>query len=305
VNYDELLKRQKLYNDKVIHDADILFPDQIELHTQQLALCAHAEISALVNATNFKKHHGGLESVDRDNILFESVDIIRYIMSIQNLWKISGEEFVDAFKAKDTYLHAKRKIDNNKWEGQPVAIIDVDDVLADFRQGFADWLKDFCNIDVNVHSEEYYFITDLAKVDQNPEKIFQTFLKSGGFGKLDILKGAKEFLQSLRDKGYWIQYLTARPSEKLRCLYDTFYWIDKFDLQYDAIDFSTEKFRWCAQSKYYDDNKIAFAIDDSPKHAEEYANHGIRVKVPRRSYNQKINADVDYYDTFEELLETI
>ena len=305
MNYDDLLKIQKVYNDEVVGDSSELFPDQIELATQQLALCTHAEISALVNATNFKKHHGGLEPVDRDTILYESVDVIRYIMAIQNLWNINGQDFVDAFKRKDTYLHVKRKIDNNSWEGQPVVIVDVDDVLADFRQGFASWLESYFKINVNVNSEEYYFITDLAKVNQNPERIFQTFLSDGGFSKLNVIEGAKEFLKGLREKGYWIQYLTARPNEKLRCLYDTFYWIEKFDLEYDAIDFATEKFRWCAQSKYYDSGNIAFAIDDSPKHAEEYAKHGICVKVPRRSYNQRINANVDYYNTFEELLESI
>ena len=101
--------------------------------------------------------------------------------------------------------------------------------------------------------------------------------------------------------------MTARPSEKLRCLYDTFYWVEKFQLEYDAIDFATEKFRWCAQSKYYDGGNIAFAIDDSPKHAKEYAKHGICVKVPRRSYNKNINfeSNLQYYEDFKQLIKTI
>ena len=57
-------------------------------------------------------------------------------------------------------------------------------------------------------------------------------------------------------------------------------------------------------TKYYDSSSIHFAIDDSPKHATEYAKHGIPVKVPRKSYNKKLSS-VDYYSDFDELLSNI
>ena len=88
-------------------------------------------------------------------------------------------------------------------------------------------------------------------------------------------------------------------------MYDTYQWLDQYNMCYDDIGFSTEKFRWCAKSKYYDQKAIAFAIDDSPKHAEEYAKHGIRVKVPEKSYNKNINQEVDYYKNFNSLLTQI
>ena len=68
-------------------------------------------------------------------------------------------------------------------------------------------------------------------------------------------------LQDIRNRGYWIQLLTARPKENLKCLHDTYYWLDNNDIPYDAIDFSSEKFRWCAKSRYYDAGKIEFAIE--------------------------------------------
>ena len=61
--------------------------------------------------------------------------------------------------------------------------------------------------------------------------------------------------------------------------------IAKYNLPYDGIDFSSEKFRWCARSKFY--KHILFAIDDSPKHALEYAKHGIKCHVPIKSYNKQ------------------
>ncbi len=295
-----MMKIQKKYNTQVI-GSDLSRQD-IETHTQQLALCAHAELSSLVNATNFKKHHGNLGKADRDNILFESIDVLRYIQAIQNLWDITPEEVESAFLAKDAYLNARKRIQDNPWDGKPVIIVDMDDVIVDFRVGFSNWLKKTYNIYADVNSEEYYFITALQKVDVNPEEVFSRFIGESGFYNLKPNVGAATFMNELRKKGYWLQILTARPEEDLRCMYDTYQWLERYNIPYDDIDFATEKFRWCAKSKYYDSNSIAFAIDDSPKHAEEYSKHGINVKVPVKSYNKSINQEVDYYHDFNSLI---
>lgn len=299
-----MLTIQKKYNQKII--GQNLSSKEIELHTQQLALCAHAELSSLVNATNFKKHHGNLESVDRDNILFESIDVLRYIHAIQNLWNITGEEVEKAYLSKDAYLNSRRKIDDHKWPGNKVVIVDMDDVIVDFRKSFAAWLKKEYDIFVDVESEEYYFITALAKAGVNPELVFDKFINMDGFLELEVVPGAKEFISSLREMGYWIQILTARPEENLRCMYNTYQWLHNHGIEYDDVAFSAEKFRWCAKSKYYDSESIAFAIDDSPKHASEYSKHGINVKVPVKSYNKTITGEnISFYNSFNDLIRQI
>ena len=59
-------------------------------------------------------------------------------------------------------------------------------------------------------------------------------------------------------------------------------------------------------SEYYDSGAIQFAIDDSPKHALEYANHGISVKVPKKSYNKTIrNDNVVFYQDLKDLIKTL
>tara|TARA_R110001599_G_scaffold23181_2_gene85364 strand:+ start:796 stop:1689 length:894 start_codon:yes stop_codon:yes gene_type:complete len=291
-----MLKIQKIYNQKII--GQNLTSKEIDLHTQQLALCAHAELSSLVNATNFKKHHGSLEQVDRDNILFESIDVMRYIQAIQNLWNISGEEIEEAYNRKTAYLNARLHIDNTPWTGQKVVIVDMDDVLVSFRECFAAWLEKSYNISIDVESKEYYFITALSELNINPEAVFESFVAAGGFASLTPVNNARNFMLRLKDQGYWVHILTARPETNLRCMYDTYFWLAEHNIPYDDLSFSSEKFRWCAKSKYYDDNSIAYAIDDSPKHATEYAKHGIRVKVPVKSYNKSINQEVEYYENF-------
>ena len=280
------MKMQKIYNQSVLKDFDA--PFEKENITQNLALSAHAEISSLIEAVNYRKHHIRVGEVNKNKILFESVDIIRYIMAIMNIWDIDPNDFEDAFCKKDDYLWMIQKLNEKKWNGGPVAIIDMDDVIAEFRQTFAYWLEEKYKISIDVGSDEYYFISELSTLDVNPEKVFENFMLDGGFEKLPTVQWAKEFLTLLRKKGYWIQLLTARPKEKLNCLYDTFSWLKINDIPFDRIDFSTEKFRWCAKSEYYDSGAIKFAIDDSPKHAIDYSKHGIKCYVPEKNYNKKV-----------------
>jgi phosphoglycolate phosphatase-like HAD superfamily hydrolase len=297
-----MLLKQLTYNESLI--GNNLTQEEIEKYTQEFALCAHAELSALVNATNYKSHHvHSSPSFDRDTILFESIDVIRYMFAILNTWKITPKEVLSAYESKDNYLMLQEKFKHKVWKGQPVAIVDIDDVLAEFRITFSQWLDDYANIKADVESDEYYFISALSQSKENPELIFETFMKHDGFKNLPVVDGAISFLKNLKDMGYYVHLLTARPREELRCLYNTYTWLNKNDIPCDAIDFTSEKFRWCAKSKYYDTDKIAFAIDDSPKHAEEYAKHGIKCYVPYKSYNKHlVNDDIYFYHDFYDIL---
>jgi len=297
-----MLLKQLVYNDKLV--GNNLTQEEIEKYTQELTLCAHAELSSLINATNYKTHHvHSSPSFDRDTVLFESIDVIRYMFAILNTWKISPDDVISAYESKDNYLEMQEIFKHKEWLGQPVAIIDIDDVLAEFRVAFSNWLYEELNIDADVESDEYYFISALSQSAENPEAIFDTFLQHDGFKNLPVVEGAISFLKELKELGYYVHLLTARPKEELRCLYNTFTWIRKNNIPCDAIDFSSEKFRWCAKSKYYDEDKIAFAIDDSPKHAEEYAKHGIKCYVPYKNYNKHLMGDnIYFYHQFDDVI---
>jgi hypothetical protein len=88
----------------------------------------------------------------------------------------------------------------------------------------------------------------------------------------------------------------------LRCLYNTYTWLGKCSLEFDAIDFTGEKFRWLADQPFYNAGKVICAIDDSPKHASEYAKHGVKVLAPSLSYNQELKRvkGVRFFDPDED-----
>jgi len=291
-----MLLRQLAYNKEIVGDSKKLTQKEKEKITQDNVLCTHAELSALVNATHYKNHHAHSEPIaNQKTVLYETVDVIRYMMATLNTWGISAQEFEKAFFKKDVYLNKHYELQQKKWTGEPVAIIDIDDVLANFRSGFSDWLYEKFGVSADVDSKEYYFITALSKINLNSEVVFKMFLDDEGFAKLLKDDQNIELLRTLKKQGYWIHLLTARPEEELQCLYDTYYWITSHEIPCDAISFSPEKFRWCVKSKYYDEEAIKFAIDDAPKHAEDYAKHGIKCLVPLKSYNEDLNHENIYH----------
>ena len=302
-----MLSQQLQYNKKIVGRSDQLSQALKEKITQENVLCAHAELSALVNATNYKNHHSHSEPIaNRATVLYETVDVIRYMMATLNTWGITSKEFERAFEKKDVYLNKHYELQQKKWEGQPVAIIDIDDVLANFREGFSNWLDKKFGVRADVDSKEYYFITALSKINLNSEHVFKMFLDDEGFANLTVDTDNLEILWQLKHKGYWIHLLTARPEEELQCLYDTYFWICQQNIPCDAISFSPEKFRWCAKSKYYDAGAIKFAIDDAPKHAEDYAKHGIKCLVPLKSYNDHLdNANIFHFNSYYQAIEIL
>ena len=298
MNFIEMMRAQAQYNESKFGKIDS--NEEKRKISKDLSLNAYNSINKMIEKM---RSTNGIP--DEDNLIFSSIDVLRYVMSMLNLWDINPEDVSHAFSLKDTYLEIDHNLKSKKWEGQPVAIVDIDDVLAEFRNPFADFLSRRFGINADTESDQYFFVEDIleASGNLNPEKVFDEFTQERHFRCLPIVEDAKRFLTHLRDSGYWIQLLTARPKEDLKIFYDTYHWLNQHDLAFDRVDFSPEKLRWCMSSEYYDSGAIKFAIDDSPKHALEYAGHGISVKVPIKSYNKNIkNENITFYENLSDLI---
>ena len=66
-----MMKAQKKYNTKVLNNISNSNFEKEDV-TQNLALCAHSEISSLIDSVNYRKHHNQNNDVDLNKILYES-----------------------------------------------------------------------------------------------------------------------------------------------------------------------------------------------------------------------------------------
>lgn len=281
----EMLQRQHAFSD-LFFDSRTFSDSEREQMTKSFALELHSEVSDLVSSINFKDHRMDRKMPDRTKIMYESVDVIRYLMAIMNVWNISEKEFVDAFDDKDAYLHFRHDLSQKSWDGRPVAIVDMDDVLAEFRRAFFDWLEKSKGAIISYDCPEYYAASAAQNLGHNTETLFKEFIAERKLRDIPAVTDAASFTHELKQMGFWVQILTARPADNPLCLFDTARWLQKSGLYFDDVAFSGEKFRWIIQSKFA--GHVALCVDDSPKHAAEFASHGLRTFSPIQPYNKSL-----------------
>ena len=282
------MKQQKSFSD-LFFNSDNMSDKEREEITKTFVLSLHAEVAELSSAVNIKDHRTSTHPVDLNKILYKSVDVFRYTLALLNLWGIDPETFVSACNDKDLFLHMRHQQSTVQRGNRPVVIFDVDDVIAEFRTTFNNWLTEEHGVETNPESTEYYNTVGLMNVGIEPEAVFREFITKGGFRDIPINSTIVDAMNMLMEEGYWIHLLTARPSDNLKCFYDTFGWLDEMNIPHHEVDFSGEKFRWLADRDFFNKGELVCAIDDSSKHAAEYAKHGVRVIVPYKSYNKEIH----------------
>ena len=285
---DEAFSRQKEYSD-FFFEPEYLSTREKEEITKTFMLSLHAEASDLASSINLKNHRRHEVQVDKSKILYKSVDLFRYMIATLNLWGLTPEEFASACNDKDLFLHCRHRLSDASRRDRPVVIFDVDDVIAHFRSEFGVFLQDRYGIVSDPEDKQYYNSSEMAKIGLESDSAFSSFIADGGFKRLIPADNVLQAMRILRDRGVWIQLLTARPQSNLKCYYDTFQWLEANEVPYDGLAFSPEKYLWLTGQDFFADKKLLCAVDDSSKHASEYAKHGVRTVVPAMSYNTEIS----------------
>jgi len=281
----ELLEKQAQFA-RIFYDAaEMSELEKIEKH-KTLCLAMHGEVAKLADAVDYRGHRQTFTPTHRQNILFETMDVYRYCLAILNLWGYDENDALQAFASRDSHLNVRSKKNWSKWQGQPVVVVDVDDVLARFRQNFYEWVNRTYDENVDHTSSEYFLSKPIA--GKAGDELLQEFIDSGEVRKLDTCQNVVSNLGRLRDEGYWIHILTARPASELKCMNETYEWLETYVGEFDSVQLSSEKYIAVASLDAYKQGKVVCAIDDSPKHAAEYAMHGVTCLVPSRSYNQGV-----------------
>ncbi len=296
---------QKKFSD-LFFDTKSMTSEQKQEMMKTFVLSLHGEVSDLASSINYKDHRLTASPVNHETILFKTVDAYRYLLAILNLWEISGEEFAKALAQKDDFLHYRHTLETNKWTGQEVVLFDMDDVLADFRSAFCHFASIHTGIHIDPNTSEYYNTSVFRENNIDSEEVFREFIRSRLFETLKPCESFVKVFKNLKAQGFWMQILTARPADSLFCYYDTFEWLSKHGIEADAVAFSAEKFRWLSDQEFYGKTHV-FAIDDSAKHASEYAKHGVDVIVPSTTYNQEVKGreNVLYIDNHDDIVKTV
>jgi hypothetical protein len=293
VTIGQMFERQKEFSENFFNH-ESLTEDERERLTLHFAASLQKEVGDILSGVNYRHHRPTDKAPEIGKIVHESVDAFRYLLAILNVWGVTAEDFEDAFDVRDLHLNFRHDHEKTVWEGQPVIVFDVDDVLTPFRLSCTEWVEREMNVKIDPDSTMYYSIT---------EEMYMSFIENRQLRDMPTKPGMVEVVNRLYDEGYWIQLLTARPKEHLVCKYDTIAWLEHVGLKCHRVSFTPEKYLWLARTDYFEKGQVVCAVDDSAKHALEYAKHGIPTLSPRTPSNGELEGvkNIQMYDEAEEL----
>ena len=209
----KMLKRQKKFSDCFFDSKSLSEAEKIELH-KTFCLSMHSELSFLANTVQYRDHRPTSVATPRA-----------------------------------AHLENRNVKNIESWNGNPVIVVDMDDVLTRFRQDFYAWINKTYNQNLDEKSGEYYL---KSTVDgKSSDALLAEFTHGGKNANLGVNTHMVAELKQLHDAGYWIHILTARPESNLKCLYETYEWLAKHVPFFDSVSLKSEKYLWLASTEPY------------------------------------------------------
>jgi len=255
--------------------------------TKEFTLHLISECAELLNASGtWKIHHKANQLEDHARMHCELIDIFKYWMSICQVWNTTPADLMDAYWWKSA---AVRQRWAEQWIHQldrPFVVLDLDNVLCDYVQGFCDWcavhrpgIVSAETLDRVRASREWLSAETMGLDYQTWAALKHEFRVSGGKRTLPLMPGAKDFVDWCRERHWAVVVLTSRPIDRYPSLYaDTVDWVARHHLVVDFIWWGTNK-----RSKLLERegtaktlSHVQFVVDDDPEFVEQYASLKLR-----------------------------
>lgn len=251
-------------------------------NTKDLALNLYEEVSELAElATNYKAHILRRSRPSKTNVADAVVDVLKLAVAVAQMHGVTASEVYQAFIRKSKVIEDRARGERLALErGTRVFVSDIDGCIADLSEWESSLKKiggdgDFKVRMLETLKEDYYL--------------------NGGFRGLPAIPGAAAALAKIKEAGYRIVLITARPAWQYKRLYaDTIEWLAEQGIQHDLILFNKDKAEAIyerihpAQPRYF--------VEDREKHAIELANIGVPVlffgahaSIPERPGVKKVS----------------
>jgi uncharacterized HAD superfamily protein len=169
----------------------------------------------------------------------------------------------------------------NRWEeslNEKVCAFDIDGVLNYYPQPWVDFLNQWLDTTFADLTEA----KDSIPYSKYRELKFE-YRESGYKAKLQVREGAVELTRRLKEKGYTILILTARPFHEHKSLFkQTIDWLNIGDIRYDGIIFGRDKHIQVLDRA----PSTRFIIEDHRYYANLVAKWGYRTFLLDNRYNR-------------------
>lgn len=154
-----------------------------------------------------------------------------------------------------------------------VAIVDIDDVLAEFPTVFLKYIEEVTGSPLPYGESQYGLEAAVLKVHGQiyGKKLVDNFYESTALMDLEPIEGGLAFVKLLKNLGYRLIALTGRPGSEFKSVTrDTIKWLSKYGFQFDEICFSRKKGDF-VQEHYARSGNFIIGVEDHYKNAVDLA----------------------------------
>lgn len=288
-DFREIWDDQYSFNDKLV-DLDSVKEDKEKFQkwSNFYHLALMREVGEVLDTVDWKIHRKEKKDFIRSNTLEELTDVLKYWMSLCQLHGFDYDDIFESYFNKTAVVEQRHKqeMQDSITETDKVVGVDIDGVLADYPRSFVEFINEELGTKHDASSLQTYHIYEELGIDKELGIYLKDKYRQSGYKRnIPVIDGAKELLQGLRDKGYKIVILTARPYKKYNRIFaDTMDWLNNNGLVYDEIIFDEEKEERLL--KEFGKNQVEFFIEDVANNANGIAELGANCFLVDRPYNQ-------------------
>src|SRR5690606_35890670 len=247
VDFNRIWENQAEFNRKLV-DFEAIRDNKEEFQKWNnfYTLALHREVSEVLDTVNWKIHRRENKPEIKSNTLEELVDCFKYWMCLCQLHGFTPEDIEEEYYRKSNVVvqrHKQEIMDTIKAGKDRVVGVDIDGVLADYPRSFVDFINKELGTNYTMDMVDSYNIYECLGIPTEVGvKLKDKYRQTGQKRFIPVCEGARELLVWLREQGYKIMLLTARPYQQYKRIFaDTIEWLENNNLPYDSIIFDEKK----------------------------------------------------------------
>ncbi len=286
MTFKEVFDQQKEYNENIrsLEDWDK------DKWTEKYLLGLVSEIGDVLDSVRWKRHRQNSGYVHRANLGYDFADLMKYVLSLWELWGFDHESVLNFVSDKsavldELYVQEFAAIPNDRL----IVITDLDGTLCDWRRTFIDWALAMKSVKMEKidASTSLQLDSDLAMQYTDYFKLKEDFESGGNYSVIMIYPDVTEFLRWLKQEfdAYIIAH-TARPWQRYYRIWgDTWEWICSNRLPIDQLRIGSDS-RVLLANELGGTNVLM--LEDDPGLMLRAAHSGIRVVAREHPYNNGV-----------------
>lgn len=202
-----------------------------------------SELGELLTAMRWKQHRLETLADFGPNVKEELVDLTKYIFSFWQLLGYTPKEMLNAVYEKGLYLDKVFQQDFENVLGNRVALLDVDNVLANLDAALVPFMAKYLADDkLRVADPDIHLDVMYGWEFERYREAKNLFETKGGYRTLEPVYHLQTLFTALNDQGFSIVTYTARPVTVFRKIrLDTFQWFLDHGVMPDELRFGRDE----------------------------------------------------------------